>query len=253
MVYGGGVDLRMKMKELERETGVGRETIRFYIREGLLPEPERPKRNVATYGPEHVARLKLIRKLQQERFLPLSIIKTIVEAQAEGRPRELEAFIGLENSVGPLLAESLSHTPQRIEDVSAQTKLGVDDIRELAGFGYVTIDVRGDGEWLSRRNVRLVELVAESRAAGFTEEEASYRNEHFRIYAQMMDVVARYEVSIFYRNLASRLGSQEGAELAARGIRLVNEILPILRTEKLIREMTRVSEGGMLDEDGSEG
>ena len=40
----------MKMKELERETGVGRETIRFYIREGLLPEPERPKRNVAAYG-----------------------------------------------------------------------------------------------------------------------------------------------------------------------------------------------------------
>ena len=34
----------MKMKELEARTGVGREAIRFYIREGLLPEPERPKR-----------------------------------------------------------------------------------------------------------------------------------------------------------------------------------------------------------------
>ncbi len=245
--------MRMKMKELERETGVGRETIRFYIREGLLPEPERPKRNVATYGREHVARLKLIRKLQQERFLPLSIIKTLVEAHAEGRSRELEAFVGLEKNVGPLLSESISHAPQKLDDVCAQTNIGIDDIRDLASFGYVTIDAREDGEWLNRRNVRLVELIGECRAAGFTDEEASYRNEHFRIYVQMMDAVAKYEVSLFYRNLASRIGSQEAAELAARGIRLVNEILPILRTEKLIREMTRVSESGMLDEDSSEG
>ena len=33
---------RMRMRDLERATGVGRETIRFYIREGLLPEPARP-------------------------------------------------------------------------------------------------------------------------------------------------------------------------------------------------------------------
>ena len=33
----------MKMKELEDRSGIGRETIRYYIREGLLPEPERPK------------------------------------------------------------------------------------------------------------------------------------------------------------------------------------------------------------------
>ena len=54
----------MKMKELEAATGIGRETIRYYIREGLLPEPVRPKRNVATYGREHVKRLNLIRRLQ---------------------------------------------------------------------------------------------------------------------------------------------------------------------------------------------
>lgn len=237
--------MRMKMKELERETGVGRETIRYYIREGLLPEPERPKRNVATYGQVHVERLKLIRRLQQDRFLPLSIIKTIVEAQAEGQPRGLEAFIGLENSVGPLLSESLSHAPQKLEEVSAQTNISVDDIREFESFGLIVIDGREDGDWLSRRNVRIVELLAESRAAGF-DEEASYRPEHYRIYAQMMDIVTKYEVSLFYHSLASRIGSQEAAELAARGIRIINEMLPILRTEKLIREMMQVSASGSL-------
>ena len=37
---------RLKMKDLEEVTGVGRETIRFYIRQGLLPEPDRPKKMV---------------------------------------------------------------------------------------------------------------------------------------------------------------------------------------------------------------
>jgi hypothetical protein len=40
----GGV---LKMRDLERLTGVHRETIRVYFRAGLLPAPDRPKRNVA--------------------------------------------------------------------------------------------------------------------------------------------------------------------------------------------------------------
>ena len=60
----------MKMKNW-RPTGIGRETIRYYIREGLLPE-RCGQRNVATYGREHVKQLNLIRRLR-ERHLPLSV------------------------------------------------------------------------------------------------------------------------------------------------------------------------------------
>ncbi len=47
----------MKMRELEARSGVGRETIRYYIRMGLLPAPARAKPNVADYADEHVRRL----------------------------------------------------------------------------------------------------------------------------------------------------------------------------------------------------
>ena len=56
----------LKMKDLETRTDVSREAIHFYLREGLLPEPERPKRNVAHYNEGHVARIKLIKRLQEE-------------------------------------------------------------------------------------------------------------------------------------------------------------------------------------------
>ncbi len=53
----------LKMKDLERMNGVGRETIRYYIHEGLLPEPERPARNVAWYSEEFVERIDAIKEL----------------------------------------------------------------------------------------------------------------------------------------------------------------------------------------------
>lgn len=242
----------MKMKELERETGIGRETIRFYIREGLLPEPVRPKRNVATYGPQHVARLKLIKRLQQERFLPLSVIKTIVRSETENPATGFEAFIGLESRLGPLLTEPRDLAPKKISVVAKASGVPLDDIRKLAEIGLVHIDRKSGGEWLSPRNARLIGLVGESRAAGYTEEDAAYTVEDFRIYAQIAEVLARHEVATFYRNLGRRINSEEAARLAARGVQIVNEIIALVRTEKIIEEIERASRRGTLDPEGGE-
>ena len=73
------------MRELELETGVGRETIRFYIREGLLPQPDRPARNVALYDESFVERIRLINELKTKRYLPLQVIRRIL-AESEGPP-----------------------------------------------------------------------------------------------------------------------------------------------------------------------
>ena len=159
----------MKMKELEAATGIGRETIRYYIREGLLPEPVRPKRNVAAYGREHVSRLNLIRRLQHERHLPLSVIKTIVNSEIVDAPTQgFERLIGLEVALGPLLAEGRQLSPMRIEDVAKATGISVEDIRAFAESGFIFLDEREDGDWLNQRNVRLMELIAEARSLGFT-------------------------------------------------------------------------------------
>ncbi|OLT16545.1 hypothetical protein BJF78_14095 [Pseudonocardia sp. CNS-139] len=53
----------MRMAELSGRTGVPIPTIKFYLREGLLPPGERTSPNQAQYGEEHARRLKLIRAL----------------------------------------------------------------------------------------------------------------------------------------------------------------------------------------------
>src|SRR5262249_60961492 len=92
---------RLKMKDLERATGVGRESIRFYIREGLLPEPERPGRNVAWYDESFVERVRLIKELQHKRYLPLQVIKAIVNGDTPPSPGEVRTLGGLDGKLLP--------------------------------------------------------------------------------------------------------------------------------------------------------
>ncbi|MEW6266001.1 MAG: MerR family transcriptional regulator [Thermodesulfobacteriota bacterium] len=78
----------MRIKELIRETGVSRETIHYYIREGLLPQPNKTSRNQADYRPEHIQRLQLIKDLQERYFLPLGAIKEIIQDLADSPGQE---------------------------------------------------------------------------------------------------------------------------------------------------------------------
>lgn len=53
---------------LARRADVGVETIRFYQRKGLLPEPEKPYGGIRRYGEADVARLKFVRSAQRLGF-----------------------------------------------------------------------------------------------------------------------------------------------------------------------------------------
>src|SRR6185369_10245637 len=53
----------MRVAELSSHSGVSIPTIKYYLREGLLPAGTATSRNQAEYGEEHVRRLRLIRAL----------------------------------------------------------------------------------------------------------------------------------------------------------------------------------------------
>jgi len=72
----------MRMAELALRSGVSRETIHFYLREGLLPRPRKAGRTVAYYDAEHLSRLTLIRTLREEKYLPLAVIRRLLDAPA---------------------------------------------------------------------------------------------------------------------------------------------------------------------------
>lgn len=72
----------MRLAELSSRSGVPRSTIKFYIREGLLPAGNPQARNQATYEPRHLERLGLITALREVAGLSLEVIARVT-AQLE--------------------------------------------------------------------------------------------------------------------------------------------------------------------------
>ncbi|MFI7064511.1 MerR family transcriptional regulator [Kribbella sp. NPDC050124] len=62
------------MTELSRRSGVPIPTIRYYIREGLLPAGEFTSPNQATYDDSHVRRLTLIRAMVEVGEMPIAAV-----------------------------------------------------------------------------------------------------------------------------------------------------------------------------------
>ncbi|WP_366924421.1 MerR family transcriptional regulator [Metallumcola ferriviriculae] len=67
------MDDKYKIGELAEKAGVTRRTIHYYIGKGLLPPAEGAGVN-SHYNEEHLARIELI-KLMQQKYLPLDRIK----------------------------------------------------------------------------------------------------------------------------------------------------------------------------------
>jgi len=75
---------------LAKSAGVGVETVRYYQRRGLLPEPARPPREVRRYGEEDIKRLCFIRSAQAAGFTLAEIGELIALDAADDRARARE-------------------------------------------------------------------------------------------------------------------------------------------------------------------
>jgi DNA-binding transcriptional MerR regulator len=75
---------------LERETGVSRSTIHFYIREGLLPQPQKTAASRSLYGEDHVRLLRRIGVLKREGRSLAEIRGALASALARAEENEVD-------------------------------------------------------------------------------------------------------------------------------------------------------------------
>jgi DNA-binding transcriptional MerR regulator len=235
---------RLKMRDLERATGVGRETIRFYIREGLLPEPERPGRNVAWYDESFVDRIALIKALQRRRYLPLHAIKALMPGDTPPSPEEVEALLAIDGRVyrGPAAPAAA-----RVGEVAKRTGLSVGEIRRLAATEAIEIVTREGAQWLEGDAIRFVERWAALRDAGYGER-LGFRPENLRVYVDFVRWLAREELRMFAQGVAGRVDAESASRMAEQGIEIVNELIALMRKATLLRY---IAEGNLPESDAS--
>ncbi|MEJ2871708.1 MerR family transcriptional regulator [Actinomycetospora sp. OC33-EN08] len=91
----------MRVGELSRRSGVSVASIKYYLREGLLPAGERTGPNQAAYGDDHLRRLRMIRALID--VGGLSVVATRDVLAAVDDP-ELPLFVALGRASGTTTA-----------------------------------------------------------------------------------------------------------------------------------------------------
>jgi DNA-binding transcriptional MerR regulator len=72
----------MRISDLSRLSGVSIPTIKFYLREGLLPAGHRTAPNQATYDDAHLRRLHLVRVLVEVGGMSLQAVRNVLDALA---------------------------------------------------------------------------------------------------------------------------------------------------------------------------
>lgn len=234
----------MKMKELEERTGLGREAIRFYIREGLLPEPEKPRRNVANYSEDHVSRIQLIRKLKDERFLPLGVIRELLDDPALGDASSPN-LLGLEVLLSARLGANSTDT-MSLDDFLDARSLDREDIEDMEETGLLKLERTPGGTMLRGQDVRIAGIWADLKDAGFDTEDENQRA-GLKRYIDAAETLADEEVETFYNALPENRSAEDAAAMAERGISLVEELFSILHGRAILR---RVAQHGALEPTG---
>ena len=91
----------MRISELSKRSGVPTATIKYYLREGLLPRGLKSSPNQADYGNEHLHRLRLVRALVEVGGLPLATVREVVAGIEDGS-RNMHDVLGLaQGALGP--------------------------------------------------------------------------------------------------------------------------------------------------------
>jgi len=217
-----------RMRDLVRLTGINAPTIHFYAQQGLLPEPHKTAGNQARYPEATVDRLLWIRALQTELRLPLRSIRDILEQHGPLAVDDIQALMAL----GHLLAEP--DPAASAEDLSAvASRLAPGDVRALTRLGLI-----GTGGAASTSDVLLLELVAATRAAGFTDE-AGFHIENIAVYRDAVERLVADELARIIEPVIARHDPETLRDLVRRGLPLADQVLSLLHRRAVQAELRR--------------
>jgi DNA-binding transcriptional MerR regulator len=219
----------LRMRELAAASGVPAPTIKHYLREGLLPEPVKTSRNMAYYPPEFVERIKLIKRLQEERFMPLKAIKNVLEED----PDRARAMLELGDQI---LDRALAGERSRTSAAEVRKRYGMpkEVLDRLAEIGVLTPNSRG----YTPSDVTIIEAISSFRAGGYDEQIGFTVYDTLRYKAALEELV-RQEVDVVMDRLAGEVPPERVVELLEAGAQPLKDFIAALHTKLMVAELER--------------
>jgi DNA-binding transcriptional MerR regulator len=224
----------LKIGELAERAGVSPGTIRHYLREGLLPAPVKTSRNMAYYPADFLERIALIRRLQEERFMPLRVIRTMLDSE----PERVRALIESEDRI---LEHALASAEQRgggrrvpAREIRERYDIPQNVLARLVEIGVLTPSSRGYGP----DDVQIVEAISRFRAGGYDEALGFTVYDTLR-YREALEPLVQEEVRALLDRLAGEVEVERAHEIIEAGAEPLRELIGAIHSKLLLAELAR--------------
>ncbi|GAC1550719.1 MAG: hypothetical protein NVS3B10_13640 [Polyangiales bacterium] len=213
------------MARLAQLSGVPAATIKHYLREGLLPPPDvRTGRNMAFYDAAMVERVKAIKVLQREHFLPLKVIKGVLT----GTSADVDA------ATAAAIERALEKMSPGDVRTRAQLLAGGLDGAQLDFFlsiGLLTPERVDGDERYSGDDLALLRTLGAARRAGISP--AMLPAETIEPYLRAIRELVRTELAMFRDGVVPRAGLDLTA-LTETATRLSEQLVVLVRRKLLL-------------------
>jgi DNA-binding transcriptional MerR regulator len=226
-------DGMLKMSELAERSGVSAATIKHYLREGLLgtdADVVRTSRNMASYPLEFVERVRLIKRLQEERFMPLRVIRELIGSDPDRAARmiELEDRI-LERAIEARETGRVSRA--KIRETYEVPQNVLDRLEEL---GVLTPTPRG----YDADDVAIIEAISRFRAGGY-EQAIGFTVYDTLRYRNALEPLVEEEVRVLLDRLAGRVDTDRAVAIISSGAEPLRELVGAMHSKLLLGELRR--------------
>ncbi len=223
----------LKMSELAERSGVSAGTIKHYLREGLLSggsEIVRTSRNMAYYPPEFVERITLIKRLQEERFMPLRVIRELMSTDPDRAARliELEDRI-LERAIQ---AGDAARTSRR--RVRETYDLPENVLHRLEEIGVLSPTGRG----YDPDDVKIIEAISRFRAGGY-EQALGFTVYDTLRYRDALIPLVEEEMRVLIDRLSAQVDVERALEIIESGVEPLRELISALHSKLLLDALRR--------------
>jgi DNA-binding transcriptional MerR regulator len=219
----------LKISELAEASGVSAGTIKHYLREGLLPEPVKTSRNMAYYPEEFVERIRLIKQLQEERFMPLRVIKSMLDDD----PERARALVELEDRILEHALKGEERTRVSAAEVRKRYDVPQEVLDRLAELKVLTPTSRG----YSSSDVAIIEAISRFRAGGYSEQIGFTVYDTVR-YRRVLGQLVKEEVDVLTERLAGEKSPEEVIALIEAGAEPLRDLIAAMHTKLLVAELT---------------
>jgi DNA-binding transcriptional MerR regulator len=223
----------LKMSELAERSGVSAGTIKHYLREGLLGEGDeivRTSRNMAYYPPDYVDRIQLIKRLQEDRFMPLRVIRGMMGSE----PDRARALIELEDRIIERAVEQREGERMSPAEARRRYEIPRNVLDRLAELGVLTPTSRG----YDADDVKIIEAISRFRAGGYDEQLGFTVFDTLR-YRDALEPLVAEEVRILLDRLAGEVEVERALEIIAAGAEPLRDLIGAMHSKLLLAELNR--------------